>query len=171
MQCREFSIMADLSDKYYTVFKYSKKIFHRPKYNGSWKIDKLQPYRVFLYAKWSILIANINKFLIQKYFKRQKQPFADDLKTDTLKRFCNIHRKTPVLESLFNDVASLKVHNFVRKRLHQICFLVKNIAKFFRTAFKEHLFWKWVTLNSSIFLFKCLWTFQMFYSEKFNPVW
>ena len=135
------------------------------------KIDKLQPYRVFLYAKWSILIANINKFLIQKYFKRQKQPFADDLKTDTLKRFCNIHRKTPVLESLFNDVASLKVHNFVRKRLHQICFLVKNIAKFFRTAFKEHLFWKWVTLNSSIFLFKCLWTFQMFYSEKFNPVW
>ena len=30
-----FSIMADLSDKYYTVFEYPKKIFHRPKCNCS----------------------------------------------------------------------------------------------------------------------------------------
>ena len=83
-----------------------------------------------------------------KYFKRQKQPFVDDLKIDALKRFCNIFRKTPVLESLFNNVACLKVHNFIRKGLHHMCFLVKNIAKFLEntfSAFKEHLFWKWVT--------------------------
>ena len=81
-----------------------------------------------------------------KYFKRQKQPFADDLKIDTLQDFtillelcCSI-----VLESLFNNVAGIKVHNSVRKRLHHTCFLAKNIANFLRTAFKEHLFWKWV---------------------------
>ena len=56
-------------------------------------------------------------------------------------RFCNIHRKTPVLESLFNNVTGLKVHNFIRKGLHHMCFLAKNIAKFLEntfSAFKEH---------------------------------
>ena len=77
-----------------------------------------------------------------KYFKRQKQPFADDLKI--LLKICNIHRKTPVLESLFNSIAGLKIHNFIRKRLHHKCFLAKNISKFLRTTFREHLFWKWV---------------------------
>ena len=35
--------------------------------------------------------------------------------------------KTPVLESLFNKVASLKIYNFMQKRLQQSCFSV-NIA-------------------------------------------
>ena len=35
----------------------------------------------------------------------------------------NIHRKTPVLESLFNEVAGM---NFIKKRLQQRCF-PKNI--------------------------------------------
>ena len=47
------------------------------------------------------------------------------LKIDVLS---NIHRKTPVLESLFNKVAGLKM------RLQHKHFSV-NIAKFFRTAF------------------------------------
>ena len=37
----------------------------------------------------------------------------------------------PVLQSLFNKVASLKAFNFIKKRLHHKCFLV-NIAKFLR---------------------------------------
>ena len=78
-----------------------------------------------------------------KYFKRKKQPFADDLRIDTLKVFCNIQRKTPVLESLYNNVAGLKVHNFVRTRLHHMCFVVSYIAKFLKQLLKN-LFWKWV---------------------------
>ena len=70
-----------------------------------------------------------------KYFKRQKQPFAGDLKI--LLKICNIHRKAPVLKSLCNKVAGLKIHNFIRKRLHHMCFLAKNISKFLRTTFKE----------------------------------
>ena len=87
-----------------------------------------------------------------KYFKRQKQPFADDLQNRCSKRFCNIHRKTPVLESLFNNVPGLKVCNFIRKRLHHRCFLVVNIAKFLGTAFIEHLWW--LLLKMGDFLFK-----------------
>ena len=44
----------------------------------------------------------------------------------------NIHRKIPVLESLFNNVASLKACNFIKKRLQHRCCPV-NIAKFLRT--------------------------------------
>ena len=79
-----------------------------------------------------------------KNFKRQKQPFADDLKKDTLKDFAILIEKRPVLKSLFNNIAGLKVHNFIRNVM-DMYFLVKNIAKFLRTAFKELLFWKWVT--------------------------
>ena len=42
-------------------------MFHRPKCNFEIlkEIHKLRPFSVFHYVKWSILIANINKFLIQ----------------------------------------------------------------------------------------------------------
>ena len=58
-------------------------------------------------------------------------------KIDVLK--VDVHRKTPVLESLFNNIAGLTVCNFIRKRLHRRCFLVENIAKFLRTAFYRTL--------------------------------
>ena len=48
--------------------------------------------------------------------------------------FCNVHKKTPVLEYLFNKIASLKVCNFIQKTLQHRCFPV-NIAKYLRTAF------------------------------------
>ena len=43
-----------------------------------------------------------------------------------------IHRKTPVLKSLFNKVAGLTASNFIRKTLKHRCFPV-NIAKRLRT--------------------------------------
>ena len=46
-----------------------------------------------------------------------------------------------MLEFLFNNVADLKVYNFIRKRLHHRCFLVRNIVKFLRAAYIEH-FWR-----------------------------
>ena len=56
-------------------------------------------------------------------------------KMDVFKKFSNIHRKTPVLESLFNKVAGLKVCNFIKKRLQGRCFPV-NVGKFFMTPKK-----------------------------------
>ena len=47
-------------------------------------------------------------------------------------QICNIHRKTPVLESLFNKV-DLKACGFIKKSLQHSCFPV-NIASIFRTS-------------------------------------
>ena len=53
----------------------------------------------------------------------------------------NIHRKTFVLESLFNKVTGLMACNLIKKRLQHRCFSV-SIAKFLRTHFcKKHLRW------------------------------
>ena len=46
---------------------------------------------------------------------------------------CSIHKKTSVLESLFNKVASLKAWNLIKKRLQQRYFPV-NVAKLLRTS-------------------------------------
>ena len=48
--------------------------------------------------------------------------------------FCNIHRKTPVLESLFNKVAERQARNFIEKRLEHR-YIPVNIEKFLRPAF------------------------------------
>ena len=47
------------------------------------------------------------------------------------KKFHNILRKTPVLETLFNKIAGLQACNFIKKRLQYKCFCM-NIAKFLR---------------------------------------
>ena len=60
----------------------------------------------------------------------QKQPPEVFYKKAALKNFVISHRKTPVLESLFNKVADLQP---VKKRLQYRCFPV-NIAKSFRAA-------------------------------------
>ena len=50
-----------------------------------------------------------------------------------------MHRKTPVLQSLFNNVAGLQFRNFRKKRLQQRCFPM-NYAKFLgEHFFIEHL--------------------------------
>ena len=71
-----------------------------------------------------------------------------------LEMFLNIlqysHRKTAVLESLCNNATGLKVCNFIRKRLHQKCFLVVNIAKFFKNSFFiEYLLWLLLKMSYS----------------------
>ena len=55
-------------------------------------------------------------------------------KISVLKNFAIFTWKTPVLESLFNNVAGLQTCNFIKKRLQRRCFSV-NIVKFLRTAF------------------------------------
>ena len=58
--------------------------------------------------------------------------FSEASTADGEKKFTYIHRKTSVLESLFNKVAGLKASNFTKKRLQRSCFPVY-IAKFWRT--------------------------------------
>ena len=57
------------------------------------------------------------------------------LKILILKKF---HRKTPVLESLFNKVGRPQVCNFMKKRFQHSCFLVK-FAKFLRTHILKNI--------------------------------
>ena len=65
----------------------------------------------------------------------QKQPFADVFQNRCSYEFQNIHRKTPVLESFFNNGTG----KFIKKRLQNRCFPM-NIAKFLgATFFTEHL--------------------------------
>ena len=58
--------------------------------------------------------------------------------------------ETPVLESLFNKAAGLKVCNFIKKRLQHRCVpvniakflgtpILKNIAKFLRTPILKNI--------------------------------
>ena len=49
----------------------------------------------------------------------------------------NIHRKMPVLESLFSKVASLEAYKFIKKRLQHRRFHV-NIANFLGKLFLKH---------------------------------
>ena len=49
----------------------------------------------------------------------------------------NIHRKIPVLESLFNKISGVKACNFTKKRLQHRRFPV-NIAIFKSTNFENH---------------------------------
>ena len=71
----------------------------------------------------------------------QKQLFIGVFQSGCSQKYHKIHKKTPVLEFLFDKVAGLKAYNFNKKRLLHRCFPV-NIAKFLRTAlFIEHLWW------------------------------
>ena len=80
---------------------------------------------------------------------------------------CNIHMKTPVLGSLFIKVASLKVCNFIKKRLQRRYFPV-NIAKFLRTPISKNI-WKRF-LNSYSKGEYTLWniSFRLFHETQFN---
>ena len=53
-------------------------------------------------------------------------------KKAVLKKFCYTHKKTPVLESLFNKAADLKTCNF--KRDSNKGFFSVNIVKFFKIS-------------------------------------
>ena len=54
-------------------------------------------------------------------------------KKAVLKKCISIHRKTPVLESLYNQVTGLHACNFIKKKFQPRYFSV-NIAKFLKTS-------------------------------------
>ena len=73
------------------------------------------------------------------YSLLQKQPFEDVLQNRCSSEFCNIYRKTSVLNQ--------NAFNFIKQRLQNRCFPM-NIAKFLRTAVSvEHLWWLLLLLS------------------------
>ena len=73
--------------------------------------------------------------LIEVFFKKTQR---SSLKKSCSYKFCNIHWKIRVLESVSNKVANLKTYNFNWKRLQQRCFPV-NIAKFLRALILNNI--------------------------------
>ena len=53
-------------------------------------------------------------------------------------KFCNIHRETPVLESLFNKFVDLQACNFIKKRLQHRYFSCE-YCKIFKTPILKHI--------------------------------
>ena len=71
-------------------------------------------------------------------------------KKGVLTNFTKIHRKTPVPESLFNEVAGLRSATLLKKRLWHRCFPV-NFAKFLRTPFIiEHVWWLFLNFPANV---------------------
>ena len=58
-------------------------------------------------------------------------------------KICKVHRKAPVLESLFYKVASLQACNVTKNRLLHKCFHVK-FEKFWRTPILKNI---WTTIS------------------------
>ena len=70
-----------------------------------------------------VLSWNLRIHTLRREYNDQKQSFAGVLQTSYSKKFRKFHRKSPVLETLFN------------KLLHR-CFPVK-FARFLRTSFLQ----------------------------------
>ena len=85
------------------------------------------------HKKFSLICIGVTTFSHTGYainFRHQRPEVF--YKKSWSRKFKNINRKTPVLESLFNKVADLQICNFIKKRLKHRCFPV-NTAKFLRT--------------------------------------
>ena len=52
---------------------------------------------------------------------------------------CKCHRKTPMLESVFNKIVGVQVYNFIKRRLQHSCFSCEHSEMFKNTFLKEYL--------------------------------
>ena len=68
------------------------------------------------------------------FINLQKQSLQMFFKIRVFKKFCKLHRKALVLESLFKKTCKLKACNFVEKRLQHSCFPVR-FTKFLKASF------------------------------------
>ena len=102
-----------------------------------YKIFKGYPKIIFLLFQF--LLTDFRKekiYLISNFLRSSRSQIF--CKIGVLKKLHKIHRKTPLLESVFNKVAGLKAWNFIKKRLQQDIFLWI-LHKFSKSLFTEHL--------------------------------
>ena len=72
------------------------------------------------------------------------------------------HRKTPVLESLFNKSTDLQVYNFIKNSLQHRCFYCETCEIFKNICFDEHL---WTTASKSQYVTEK--TIYLFLSQNY----
>ena len=89
------------------------------------------------------------KLFVVRISKIQKKSFADVLQNRCSWKFRNVHRKAPVLESLFNKHAGLKTCNFFKKRLKHV-FSCKICDIFKNTFFTEHIWWQLLEISHEL---------------------
>ena len=65
--------------------------------------------------------------LEKDFAKFRKLSFADIFQIVCSQNFCNIHRKAPVLESIFNKVVCLQASDFIKNRLQHRYFLEEHL--------------------------------------------
>ena len=99
---------------------------------------------MFQYRCSAFVVKFFEKYLwwsvISSKFCVEQQSFAYVLQNTCSWKFRKFHRKTPLLESVFKKVADPQACNFVKKRLHHRCYLVKS-AKFLRTLYYRTFFY------------------------------
>ena len=93
-------------------------------------------FSAFLKRVGSSSIQIVQNLLILYY--HQKRPPSVFYKKRCSLKFHKFHRKTPVLESLFNGVPGLKACDFIEKRLQHRCFPVK-FAKYLRRPILKNI--------------------------------
>ena len=149
MQCRKIFIMADLRGKHYTVISLVNALRLSPSIR---KIYFIRQNAIIVKKQiscshiessslpneaFSQLISTKSLQITLRGRSSRSQMIMKIKQLGSLKDFV-IHRKTPVLESLFNNTAGLEVCNFIKKRLQRRGFPVKMAN--LRTAL-EHLWW------------------------------
>ena len=61
---------------------------------------------------------------------RQKQSFVDVFQNRCSYKFRNIHRKTPMLESLFNEVAGLRLLNRILRGASFVFIYIRTLVSY-----------------------------------------
>ena len=91
----------------------------------------------FVFEKISSLLPIMLVTLFGHAGKRSNSCSQIYLKTGVFLRFCNIRRKTPVLDSLFNKVAELKACVFIKKETPTQEFSCE-YCKIFKSSFLQN---------------------------------
>ena len=111
----------------------------------------------------TLQVKNRKKVFWQLATDIQEQPFAGVLLKRCSEQFRKFHKKTPVLESLFNKIAGHQPCNYIKKRLQHNRFPAK-FPKILRTNFfTEHL--RWLILDIVILL-NILWQISEVFENK-----
>ena len=99
----------------------------------------------FLYQKFPLLSYNLRNVFTKQFPKMQEHLFANVLQSRYSYKFPDIHKKIPVLKSLFNTVRGLKAYNFNKKEMWTQVFSHEYNKNFQNSYFMEHL--RWLLLN------------------------
>ena len=94
--------------------RYEKLVFSFPRVFDFSKNMNSRLCILFLVDKSMTYLKNEHRVMRSKL---EKQSFTDIPQNRCPWKFHKFHRKIPVLESLFNQVAGLKICNFIKKRL------------------------------------------------------